>query len=302
MWSLRSSLLDLQSQLLDLKSESERLEVRLRGFRSKTFGDSEEGSVNDMTSTESEMESLASGTRSEVHSGAASSVSCQKPLSTLRSESFRHLLERQVEFGFVRRDESYITSIFQRYANPFPDGSLKILKENLLAAFNDLDISVPDGSEGFESMFCEIDVNKDRAIDQIEFLRAVGATSIIESWAKSIPWWQPIADSFPKLKGGSDPLRNLALLSQQEIDIICEVISKGTSKMLIEHVKILRDSYASLDSKALCAADDKSKKFKTHKLCCGRVEDYHQGLKGRIGRFFLGLLFQPVRMISLDIF
>ena len=129
MWSLRSSLLDLQSQLLDLKSESERLEVRLRGFRSKTFGDSEEGSVNDMTSTESEMESLASGTRSEVHSGAASSVSCQKPLSTLRSESFRHLLERQVEFGFVRRDESYITSIFQRYANPFPDGSLKILKE-----------------------------------------------------------------------------------------------------------------------------------------------------------------------------
>ncbi len=195
-------------------------------------------------------------------------------------ESFKAQVQEQVSRGIARRDEAYVKKVFSIFA----DESGSIPKSKIGPALEEVGLQTSENGDAFEAQFLDMDKNKDSFIDEDEFLMAAKRPTVVDSWAKSIPWWQAIADAMP-CSEGSDPLRVVASLSVQEIDIIFEVVSGAMKRVFLEQVEILQDSYAALDMKLLQSnIDSQANKFKTFKASCGIVKDYHKGLKARVGK------------------
>ena len=191
-------------------------------------------------------------------------------------ESLRASTDKKLDFGFIRRSDDFIMRTFYRFANA--EGRLE--KEKVIDALAAL--GFPQGELDCEAKFMEMDINNDGLVDIDEFLVAAKLPSNVEVWAKSIAWWQPVADAIP-LKPGADELRAVANLSNEEVDVICDSLLIAIKRMLLEEVTRLKASFQTMDLKSLDSQGKAAIKFKTFKASCGKVLDFHEGLKGRVG-------------------
>jgi hypothetical protein len=192
-------------------------------------------------------------------------------------ESLRASTDLKLDFGFMRRTDDFVQSVFSRFANA--EG--RLVKEAALKAFEA--VGLPQScDEDFEAKFMEMDSNHDGLIDMDEFVVAVKQPSSVEVWAKSVAWWQPVADAIP-LQAGKEALRAVACLSNEEVDVICDSLMSAIKRMLLEEVHRLKASFQKMDSNSIRTEGTAASKFKTFKASCGKVLDFHEGLKGRVG-------------------
>ena len=205
-------------------------------------------------------------------------------MATNEYEVFRESSMRQVALGFSRRNIAEIKVTFMKFA----DGEERMTKKDLASALQMLGVNLPNNADSLETLFLEIDLNKNGFIEFDEFLLAVNRQSSVESWSRGISWWQIVADSIPKQHSECN-LRYLSNLSDLQLDAVCEAISYGIKRELMAQIKILNHSFSEMDHKA--GIESKSDKFKTFKASCGTVTDFHRGLGGRVGeswRLFYG--------------
>ncbi len=161
-----------------------------------------------------------------------------------------------------------------------------ILLPNFLSALTDLDIDlgVKDSDEIHE-FFHTMDVNDDNGLDLEEFRRAVKEPTRVERWASTLPLSQLLASCIPQ-QDGIDTLRVASFLSKEDIDKVCELFVEGMKNVLVRNCGKLRESFCSMDSKALSKTSGIASKFSVQTLACGRIDDFHKGLRERIGEKF----------------
>ena len=209
--------------------------------------------------------------RDEMGGGHANSSRREQLMEAMRTRT-----DSKIEFGSMRRSDDFIRNIFLQFAS----AQEKLSKGDVLKALGALGLRVPD--DDFETMFMEMDTTGDGFIDMEEFIAAVKLPSAVEVWAKGISWWQPVADAIP-LQSGVDPLRSIAKLSNLDVDVICESVILAFKGMLLEEVRRLKDAFEKMDFKSAESDGRAAIKFKTFKASCGKVLDFHEGLKGRVG-------------------
>jgi hypothetical protein len=72
-------------------------------------------------------------------------------------------------------------------------------------------------------------------------------------------------------------------LSPAQIDTICFAFFDGLKVLLASHVAELKASLLAMDNLALQASNNASKKFEIFGMSCGKINDFHDGLSGRVG-------------------
>ena len=88
-----------------------------------------------------------------------------------------------------------------------------------------------------------------------------------------------MSDCIAPAKQGDDPLRSIAALSDVDIGTICNILSREIVTVLGEEVKRLRNAFEARDK----SDSGLIGKFEMIKASCGKIEDYHHGLAGRVG-------------------
>lgn len=158
-----------------------------------------------------------------------------------------------------------------------------ILLPNFLSALMDLDIDLGvKGSDEIHEFFHTMDVNNDNGLDLEEFRRAVKEPTRVEQWASTLPLSQLLASCIPQ-QDGLDTFRVASSLSKEDIEKVCGLFVEGMKSLLIRHCAMLRESFSSMDSKAASKNSCIASKFSVQTLACGRIDDFHKGLRERIG-------------------
>jgi hypothetical protein len=191
-------------------------------------------------------------------------------------DEFRKKAKKQVDVGFLRRSDDEIRAVFCKCTT---DGSM-LSREQLCTALEMLGVHLPQDKDSLEALFLEIDTNKDNRFALDEFMVAVRRQSFLQSWSRTIPWWQIVADSIPGQQGSETDLQLLVNFSDKEVDVICEAISYGVRLELADRVSKLKASYTAIRTREI---DQGTSKHKTFKACCGAAAEFHQGLGGRVG-------------------
>ena len=194
-------------------------------------------------------------------------------------EAFLQAVKEQISSGSKRRDEANLRDIFQKYSPV--DG--KISKKSLLQALSSQELYVSMAkSERLDEFIPEFYLDRDGQIDFDEFKKAVMRPSPIESWSKQVPLWHALADAIPRGAEEDQPLRAVANLTDAQIDVICAELVQSIRMVLRNEASQLRAAFAAMDTKAK-DKDDSQSKFSTFKASVGSIEDFHRGLRGRVG-------------------
>jgi arsenate reductase-like glutaredoxin family protein len=192
-------------------------------------------------------------------------------------EDYVRVVREHIYTARQRRDENYLRSIFQKL-KPTDD---KITKESLIEGLKMLNVG-PCLEETDDDIFHQYDRNLDGSIDFDEFRTAALRPSPLDSWCKNIPWWQAIADAIPRGAREIQTLRAVADLTEAQIAAICSEAEQLIRREFILKVNQLREGFASMAARS--PDDDSAQpKFATFKANVGNCEDYHEGLKGRVG-------------------
>ena len=190
-------------------------------------------------------------------------------------------IRERLRVGKRRRDESFIRQVFDTHAvkTPHhPDGELSV--GSLAPALVELGVS-----GDAQTVFARMDVDGDGMVDYEEFRAVVGMGSSVEAWAKRVAWWQAVADAMPAPDApGEDALRAVAGLSDDEIDAVCRAVAEETAAELRRQIKHLEWSFEQMDlAEQERGADGAGAKFQTYKANAGTIENFHDGLGGRVG-------------------
>ena len=190
-------------------------------------------------------------------------------------------IQERVRVGKCRRGEDFIRKVFDKHAVKTaqrPDGGISA--ENLEPALLELGVS-----GDAQAVFAKMDANGDGVVDYEEWRAVVGMGSSVEAWAKRVPWWQAVVDAMPALDArGEDPLRAVAGLSDEQMDAVCRVVAEETAAELRRQIKRLEWSFRQMDLVGQQrGADGTGAKFQTYKANAGTIENFHDGLGGRVG-------------------
>ena len=191
-------------------------------------------------------------------------------------------IRERVRVGKCRRSESFIRQVFEKHAvktEQYPDGEIGV--GNLEPALLELGVS-----GDAQTVFADMDANGDGVVDYEEWRAVVGMGSSVEAWAKRVPWWQAVVDAMPALDArGEDPLRAVAGLSDEQMDAVCRVVAEETAAELRRQIKRLEWSFRQMDLVGQQrGADGTGAKFQTYKANAGTIENFHDGLGGRVGQ------------------
>jgi hypothetical protein len=188
----------------------------------------------------------------------------------------RDLFEK-VDAGFRKRNDGYLRKVFERH---WEDEAAVISRGKLKNALEEVDIFFAKEEE-VDTFLETMDISGDGVLDFEEFKRAVRFPGPIEQWAKTMDLAQLLTDSIP-VKEGIDALRALSQMSNTDIDDTCAAFIRGLKRMLAENVLNLRNSFETQDTRD-AQADQHASKFEIFSLSCGRINDFHKGISGRIG-------------------
>ena len=199
-------------------------------------------------------------------------------------------IRERVRVGKRRRSECFIREVFDKHAvktAQHPDGEIGV--GNLEPALRELGVS-----GDAQTVFADMDVNGDGVVEYEEWRAVVGMGSSVEAWAKRVPWWQAVADAVAVADvRGEDPLRAVAGLSDEQMDAVCRVVAEETAAELRRQVKQLEGAFRQMDL-AKQEASGAGAKFQTFKANAGTIENFHAGLGGRVGSFFINYFFHKI--------
>ncbi len=190
-------------------------------------------------------------------------------------------VRKQINTGFLRRDSAHVKTVFERYrlfkGLEHRDDLSYIPKENLQIALQDLGIEA-DAKQA-DALFEEFDPDRSFGLDFDEFLLLLKKSTPISEWTNSLLICELIADAIPKVPG-MHPLRVVSKLTRSDMNNICEGMLEGLQRMIWESSVELANAFKAMDKKVHSSEDSK---FSMIPMSCGRVNDFHAGIEGRIG-------------------
>jgi hypothetical protein len=140
--------------------------------------------------------------------------------------------------------------------------------------------------EDTDELFVNMDMNDDSFLDFSEFRRAMGTRSASEQFIlQTVPLHEIISSALPR-KHGVSPMETFRELTRYEITEIAHAVSGVLETMLVDKVSQLRDSWDAAKAKGV-HNDKNNDKFLVVELKAGNIQDYHNGLSGRVGEVFL---------------
>jgi hypothetical protein len=207
-------------------------------------------------------------------------------------------LQEQVYNGLKNRREQRIKAVFD--ANCIV-GQEAISRENLGVALAKLNVEV-ESKEWLDRVFDEMDMDQNEQLNFTEFRRILNKKSAIQQWASTLQLDMILADAIPNdtsLGLRTIPANNLShkvekrvsVLSNEEIDAICAVVSNGLRMLLSGKVAELQACFSDKEMSPQDLVDSNSGKYQTV-MNCGSIDNFHKGLEDRVGEelFFLLLL------------
>ena len=160
------------------------------------------------------------------------------------------------------------------------DANRKMAKTSLAEALDELQAG-PSNGETIDEICLAFDADRDGLIDYDEFVNAAHRLKPIEAWFRQIEWWRPIADAIPPVDG--NPLRAVAGLTSDQIDVICTEAMQSIKSMLHTKAQELRQLSDAMDKRERATTAAPGAKFATFKASVGTPEDFHKGLSDRVG-------------------
>jgi hypothetical protein len=194
----------------------------------------------------------------------------------MTADYFSEAIQAQIAARRRSRDEGHLREIFDAYRTD------KLSKESFKEALIKLDV---DAAKGHTLDEIEVfDLDRDGQIKFEDFKAAALRPSPLETWCKSVDWWQAVADAIPSGEDDdNNPLRAVASLSDTQMDVICAEAAKSIREILSDKASQLRDAFRAIDIKAQSNQQQQSKYATPFKASAGTTADYHKGLSDRVG-------------------
>ena len=241
----------LESQLIDLKQESERLEAQLSKVFSPTQG----------------------APYLEGQHGS--------PLNETRRNVFQQVQERVRSFLQIR-NEDFVRSVFLKYADA---DSRLVETEMLAAALNEFKIGLT--AEEANAITTSMDIDNNGGLDFQEFTRALNLPSTqVEQFIKTLPVTGMLANCFTT-QGAADPLKALCDLSCDQLKDRMEVFAPIFLREVLEPE--LNKLKKLLKAQEEQVAGLLGSKFSGFCMNAGSILDFHEGPYKRIGGHALSL-------------
>jgi len=201
-----------------------------------------------------------------------------------------------VQQSFRPRDDLSLRKTFDKCKDT---NKGKLTREGLKIAMTDLDHFLDD--DAVNEIFDIVDADGDNSLDFDEFKAAVKRPSKLEQWTMGIPMFRIVASGLVPLVARSqvrdDPLRALAICSEEHIATVVEGMKEGLHKVILKHLERLKAGYDAInslkDSAKLAKQMSKFSFGDVVTMNCGRIEAFFDGLGGRVGspniNFFEGM-------------
>ncbi len=177
-------------------------------------------------------------------------------------------------------EEQEITRVYQEHAVPgtyryIPSGKLEsVLKE--------LGVVVTQDELAHHTRI--VNLNFNGCIKYNAFKHIALSPSAAEVWARTLPLSRLLADALPKLSD-CNHLRVISSLTSQEAEFVAEEVCAALKVLLMRHVGQLKSSFQSMDKQMLKDEVHANSKFEVSKMEAGTIQDFFNGLEGRIGTF-----------------
>ncbi len=213
----------------------------------------------------------------------------------MADEKLFHQLQEQVDHGLKCRREQRIKAVFENYCEV---GHESISRSNLGAALAKLNFVV-ESQRRLYQIFEEMDMNRDETLDFTEFRRILNKKSAIQEWAATLQLDMILADAIPD-DGGSFGLRTIpattilnykveqriSVLSNEELDVICAVVSNGLRKLLSDKVAEYKACFSENAITPQDLSNSNSGKYQAV-MNCGSIDNFHKGLEDRVGKHIM---------------
>jgi hypothetical protein len=183
---------------------------------------------------------------------------------------------------FIQRfDARRVDDIFSRHGGT----KKKLLPSSLGPALRDVGVDL--SPEEVAQVFKQADLDDDKGLDWAEFRMAVKTPTKLQQWTDTLPLSQLLAHSLSlRVQNSEDPVRGVAGMTPPQLEDTMDVLCRGLRRLLAESQAELAKCYEAMDRLAAAAeaADGGAGvKYQTFKMSTGTVEDFQEGLKGRVG-------------------
>jgi hypothetical protein len=240
--------------------------------------------------------------RRRAASNVHASVTADLPSLKHGALSLMDQMRYEIDSCLKRQDDKTLHDVFktyeQHFSRGFKEGDEGLVKENLKAALEELNIK--EHGEIIENVMKNTDVDKNGFLDFEEFRLAVRQPTAMEQWTSSLPInnvvaaaLYPLVGLHPEFKGsnGIDPLRALSSCSDDHLRSACDAIMEGILKVLSRRVQELKNSFKSMDDNPVRVKEDiEQSKFGVGTMnggigtmSCGDIPSFFEGLGGRVG-------------------
>jgi hypothetical protein len=185
-------------------------------------------------------------------------------------------IQARVAHFHLSRNQLHNELIFKKHANQ----ATNLMTVNAMtAALRELGVQLTQDEAAV--VFESVDTDENGGLDLQEFTKAINHPSRVQQWIETLPL-SPLLAHCLSFKGGvsSDPLREVSRLSADELRASTQAYCDSAQKLLADALQELKRCYDAMDALASSAGNSK---FQTPKMSAGSVEEFYQGLVGRVG-------------------
>ena len=174
-----------------------------------------------------------------------------------------------------RRSDKFIEAVYAKYAK---DGG-GISHIDIWNACKEVRLDL-DYDDDKDELFHSLDMDCDGVLDLEEFRHLVDKHSILEQFiAQAVPFHQLFSAALP-FKQGKAPLEVFRELSPAEVRVIVQTLSDELEGTISDKVELMRESF---NAALAQTSSSNNSKFAVEELKAGTIEDYRNGLSGRLG-------------------
>jgi hypothetical protein len=186
-------------------------------------------------------------------------------------------LKQQVADSIFKRSNQNVENVYLKYAKD----QRGICQKDFFNACQEVRFDFAS-LEDTDELFINMDMNDDSFLDLSEFCRAMGTRSASEQFVlQTVPLHEIFLSALPR-KHGRSPSDAFRELTRNEITEMAQAVSGVLETILVEKVDQLRESCEAAKAKEIHDGQSNSK-FLVVELKAGNIQDYHNGLSGRVG-------------------